>query len=170
MAYFFLLLFLLLVVGGSGQNLRSTMSPALADPTPEPTPTPACQHNLCHKCTPDKDDNGRPIAGPGSCCDSTDSCYWDRVFKEFICLPDYPWICAAPNEDGHEPEFVVKKDTKLGLVKELEDSKILEILEDVKNDKGSSCWGTYEQCFEMCPPEYCVEHNELHVPLWCCDW
>lgn len=151
----------------SSQNLRLSLL-VNDDPTPEPTPTPACQHNLCHKCTPDKDpDSGRPISGPGSCCDSTDTCYWDRVFKEFICLPDYPWICDAPDSEGRSAgEIEFEEEMKK---KEEQLIKIVE-KEKEKNDKGSSCWGTYEECFEMCPPEYCNQHNELRVPLWCCDW
>ena len=81
-------------------NLRST---------PPPTPTPACQHNLCHKCEPSRDpDTNKIIAGPGSCCDQTDSCYWDRVFKEFICLPDYPWICSPDLTLDGSPKVTVQ--------------------------------------------------------------
>ncbi|GMI19675.1 hypothetical protein TrCOL_g1003 [Triparma columacea] len=74
------------------------------------TEASSCQSNLCHICTPTKDSSGRPIAGPGNCCINPDGnaeiCQWDRVFKEFICLPDYPWICSPDSAPGIEEDLM----------------------------------------------------------------
>ena len=47
-----------------------------------------CQNDLCHVCVPSD------MSLAGNCCDRTNTCVFDLVFKEFICIPNYPWICA----------------------------------------------------------------------------
>lgn len=58
---------------------------------PEISENATCQNNLCHPCTP-------PIngSGPGTCCNKTWHCFYDRVFGYNLCLPPYHWICSSP--------------------------------------------------------------------------
>ena len=48
-----------------------------------------CQENLCKPC------NNTEFL---TCCDSSDSCVYDSVFNEYICIPPYKWICASENQ------------------------------------------------------------------------
>ena len=72
---------------GVSRLSKSKVGGGARDESSPPTPTPACQANLCHLCVPDE------RGGAGTCCDETNSCVYDKVFKEYICLPDYEWIC-----------------------------------------------------------------------------
>ena len=48
-----------------------------------------CQENLCKPC------NNTEFL---TCCDSSNSCVYDSVFNEYICIPPYKWICASENQ------------------------------------------------------------------------
>ena len=48
-----------------------------------------CQENLCKPC------NNTEFL---TCCDSSNSCVYDSIFNEYICIPPYKWICASENQ------------------------------------------------------------------------
>jgi hypothetical protein len=47
---------------------------------------PDCQASRCQPCIPSN------TSAAGNCCGYME-CVYDKVFKEFICLPNEPWIC-----------------------------------------------------------------------------